>query len=154
MSSRIPFAPFANGVRDLLFAAPTMSQTYCVYTLASRSRNLYTGVTDNLERRMIEHREGLVPGFTTRYKVFRLVHFELFGDVRDAIARDKEIKGWRREKKIWLIKHNNPNWQDLAAQLPTKYHGQQQIPHPRSPKPGDRVRDDSAAPRSPQTPTK
>ena len=128
-----------------------MSQTYCVYTLASRSRNLYTGVTDNLERRMIEHREGLVPGFTTRYKVFRLVHFELFGDIRDAIAREKEIKGWRREKKVWLIKRNNPTWQDLAEQFPTKYSSQQQIPHPRSPKPGDRVRDDNAASQSPQT---
>jgi len=67
-----------------------MSHTYCVYTLASRSRNLYTGVTNNLERRMIEHRQGLVPGFTSRYKVFRLVHFELFGTfVTQSPARKK-----------------------------------------------------------------
>jgi putative endonuclease len=113
--------------------------------LASRSRNLYTGVTENLQRRMTEHREGLVPGFTTRYRIFRLVHFEVFGDIRYAIAREKEIKGWRREKKIWLIQRKNPTWEDLAETLPHMYKGpqdQKQIPHRRSPKPGDRVRDD------------
>jgi putative endonuclease len=87
-----------------------MDRTYCVYILASRSRNLYTGVTGNLEPRMVEHRQRLVPGFTTRYRIFRLVYFEFFSDVRAAIAREKEIKGWRREKKIWLIKRNNPAW--------------------------------------------
>jgi len=96
-----------------------MTHTYCVYILASRSRNLYTGVTNNLERRMVEHRQGLVPGFTSRYKIFRLVHFEEFGDIRDAIVREKEIKGWRREKKIWLIRRQNPTWADLAEQLET-----------------------------------
>ena len=120
-----------------------MSPTYCVYSLASRSRNLYTGVTNNLERRMVEHRQGLVPGFTSRYKIFRLVHFEEFGDIHDAIAREKEIKGWRREKKLWLIKRHNPTWADLAERLPSEQDKQKQIPHQRSPKPGDRVRDDS-----------
>jgi len=118
-----------------------MSNTYCVYTLSSRSRNLYTGVTNDLERRMIEHRRGLVPGFTVRYKVFRLVHFEGFTDIRDAIAREKEIKGWRREKKIRLIERDNPTWADLAEQLPAKH--QKADPSHRSPKPGDRVRDDN-----------
>ena len=122
-----------------------MSHAYCVYTLASRSRNLYTGVTNNLERRMIEHREGLVPGFTSRYKVFRLVHFELFGDIRDAIAREKEIKGWRREKKIRLIARGNPTWADLAEHLPAKQQNPKADPSHRSPKPGDRVRDDNVA---------
>jgi putative endonuclease len=98
-----------------------MSHTYCIYILASRSRNLYTGVTNNLERRMVEHRQGLVPGFTTRYKVFRLVHFEPFGDIRDAIAREKEIKAWRREKKLRLIQSHNPTWADLAEHLPSKH---------------------------------
>ena len=91
-----------------------MSRTYCVYILASRSRNLYTGVTNNLQRRTIQHREKLVPGFTSKYNIFRLVHFEVFTDIRNAIAREKEIKGWRREKKIWLIKRHNPTWEDLA----------------------------------------
>jgi len=116
-----------------------MSRTYCVYILANRSRNLYTGVTNDLERRLTEHREGTVRGFTSRYNISALVYFEAFGDVRDAIAREKEIKGWRREKKIWLIQRRNPLWDDLS-------HPKQQspatadTPHPRSrqtaPEPG------------------
>lgn len=98
-------------------------RTYCVYILASRSRNLYTGVTNNLERRVIEHREHLVPGFTSKYKIFRLVHFDVFTDVRYAIAREKQIKDWRREKKIWLIQKSNPLWTDLAASFPTACDG-------------------------------
>ena len=94
-----------------------MDRTYCVYILASRSRNLYTGVTNNLQRRLAEHRQGLVPGFTSRYRIFRLVHFETFTDICYAIAREKEIKAWRREKKVWLIKRQNPRWEDLAAAL-------------------------------------
>ncbi len=120
-----------------------MNRTYSVYILASRSRSLYTGVTGDLERRMIEHREGLVPGFTSRYRIFRLVHFEVFGDIRCAIAREKEIKAWRREKRIWLVERHNPAWEDLAGRLAREQEQQKQIPHPRSPKPGDRVRDDS-----------
>ena len=64
-----------------------MNRTYCVYILASASRNLYTGVTNDLQRRMVKHREGLVRGFTTRYRIFGLVHVEEFGDIRGAIAR-------------------------------------------------------------------
>jgi putative endonuclease len=120
-----------------------MNHTYYVYILASRSRNLYTGVTGDLERRMIEHRQELVPGFTSRYRIFRLVYFETFSDIYAAIAREKEIKGWRREKKIWLIKRNNPTWEDLADKLPARQQTKKQIPHPRSPKSSDRVRDDS-----------
>ena len=63
---------------------------------------------------MVEHRMGLVPGFTSRYRIFRLVHFERFAHIRTAIAREKEIKSWRREKKVWLIKRHNPTWEDLA----------------------------------------
>ena len=92
-----------------------MAKSYYVYILASRSRNLYIGVTNNLYRRMIQHRLGLVPGFTSQYKIFRLAHYEVFGDIRAAIAREKEIKGWRREKKVWLIQKHNPTWHDLAA---------------------------------------
>jgi putative endonuclease len=69
---------------------------------------------------MIEHRQGLVPGFTMRYRIFRLVHFEEFGDIRAAIAREKEIKGWRREKKVWMIDRGNPTWVNLAEGLPGK----------------------------------
>ena len=97
-----------------------MHKRYYVYILASRSRNLYTGVTNNLRRRLLEHRLSLLPGFTSRYRIFRLVHYEAFVDVRNAIAREKEIKAWRREKKIRLIEQENPTWEDLAADLPAK----------------------------------
>lgn len=68
--------------------------TFSVYIMASRSRVLYAGVTNDLARRVHEHKQGLVHGFTTRYRVTRLVYFEEFADIRDAIAREKEIKGW------------------------------------------------------------
>jgi putative endonuclease len=98
-----------------------VNRTYVVYILASRSRNLYIGVTGNLDRRLIEHRQRLVPGFTTRYRIFRVVHLEVFGDICRAIEREKEIKGWRREKKVWLIQRHNPTWRDLAESLGNKY---------------------------------
>lgn len=97
-----------------------MGRTYCVYFLASRSRNLYVGVTNNLEQRLRQHREALAPGFTSRYRICRLVHYEVFGDIRLAIAREKEIKGWRREKKLLLIQAHNPVWEDLAERLANK----------------------------------
>jgi len=82
--------------------------------MASRSRVLYTGVTNNLARRINEHKRGLIPGFTSRYRVTRLMYFEEFADVRDAIAREKEIKGWVRMRKLRLIEERNPTWADLA----------------------------------------
>jgi putative endonuclease len=93
-----------------------MDRNYCVYILASRSRSLYTGVTSNLRNRLQQHRGGAVPGFTSQYRTYRLVHYEIFGDIRAAIRREKEIKGWRRAKKIVLIEQTNPTWEDLAEQ--------------------------------------
>jgi putative endonuclease len=93
-----------------------MSRTYYVYILSSRSRTIYTGVTNNLQRRIAEHRSELAPGFTSQYKTSRLVHFETFADIRDAITREKQIKKWRREEKIALIESRNPTWIDLAAE--------------------------------------
>ncbi len=90
-------------------------KTYYVYILASASRTLYTGVTSNLERRVLQHRRKLIPGFTSRYNINRLVCFEVFHDVLAAIAREKQIKSWRREKKIALIQSVNRDWQDLSA---------------------------------------
>ena len=87
---------------------------YYVYILTNRSRTLYTGVTRDLERRLYEHRHRLIPGFTTRYNLTRLVHYETTSDVRSAISREKEIKSWRREKKIALIQTSNPTWKDLS----------------------------------------
>lgn len=92
----------------------TMSQYY-VYIMASRSRTLYTGVTGDLERRVFEHKEKLVPGFTAKYKIERLVYFEIAEDVHAAISREKQIKGWTRSKKLALIDSVNPTWKDLSA---------------------------------------
>jgi len=76
---------------------------------------LYVGVTNNLERRVHEHKQKLIPGFTSDYNVSRLVYFEEFGDIRDAIAREKQLKNWRRDKKVALIEQENLAWDDLAA---------------------------------------
>lgn len=74
------------------------------YILANRSRNLYTGITNNLMRRVFEHRQGLTQGFAKKYRIHRLVYCEAFDNPRDAIRREKQIKSWRREKKLALIK--------------------------------------------------
>ena len=98
-------------------------RTYFVYLMASRSRVLYVGVTNNLTRRVSEHKRGLTAGFTSRYHITRLVYFEELADIRDAIAREKEIKGWVRSRKFALIERRNPTWEDLAEQWfqrPTK----------------------------------
>ncbi len=87
---------------------------FYTYIMANRSRTLYTGVTNHITRRVWEHREGLVPGFTKRYRIHRLVWCEATRDVRRAIQREKEIKAWRREKKVKLIEAQNPTWVDLA----------------------------------------
>jgi putative endonuclease len=89
---------------------------YYVYILSSRSRTLYTGVTNNIARRVAEHRRGLVPGFTSKYRIHRLVHFEPYEHPSAAIAREKKIKGWLRAKKVALIEERNPTWDDLAAE--------------------------------------
>jgi putative endonuclease len=86
-----------------------------VYILASHSRVLYVGVTNDLVRRLFEHRQKLIPGFTSKYNVSRLVYCEVFEQIRDAIAREKQLKGWRRERKIALIESVNQQWRDLAA---------------------------------------
>jgi len=89
-------------------------KSYHVYIMASRSRVLYVGVTNDLARRVNEHKKGLVTGFTSKYNLNRLVYFEVFGDIREAIAREKQIKGWLRAKKIALIESVNPKWNDLS----------------------------------------
>lgn len=89
-------------------------KAYYVYILASRSRTLYTGVTNNLERRILEHKRKLFRGFTGRYRIERLVYFETWGEIRAAIQREKQIKGWLRAKKVALIQSMNPGWSDLS----------------------------------------
>jgi len=92
-------------------------KTYHVYILASASRVLYIGVTGDLLRRVMEHKQMRVPGFTARYRVTELVYFEVFGNPRVAIAREKQIKGWLRARKIALIESFNPRWTDLSDEL-------------------------------------
>jgi len=88
--------------------------TYYVYILSSASRCLYVGVTNNLFRRVFEHKQYLTKGFTARYRITRLVHYEETASVEAAIAREKEIKSWRREKMVRLIESFNPAWDDLS----------------------------------------
>ena len=93
-----------------------MTRQYYVYIMASISRVLYVGVTNDLLRRVLEHKAGEVEGFTKRYNVNRLVHIEATSDVRAALEREKELKRWRRSKKIDLIEKNNPGWKDLSLE--------------------------------------
>jgi putative endonuclease len=87
---------------------------YYVYIMTNGSRTLYTGVTDDLVRRVYEHKNKLIEGFTKRYNITRLIHYEVTSDVQAAIQREKQIKGWLRKKKIALIEAANPGWQDLS----------------------------------------
>ncbi len=87
---------------------------YYVYILSSLSGTLSTGITNSLYHRTLQHKGKETPGFTSRYGVDRLVYYEAFRDVRVAIRREKEIKGWTRKKKVALIEARNPKWADLA----------------------------------------
>ena len=90
--------------------------TYYVYILASIARVLYTGMTKYLEKRVAEHKSGEIEGFTSQFRECRLVYWESFDDVRKAISREKQIKGWRREKKVALIESMNRDWHDLSVE--------------------------------------
>ncbi len=88
---------------------------YWVHIRNNTHRTLYTGLTNDLPRRVYEHKQALVPGFTARYGVDRLVYYEATTDVLEAIAREKRIKGWPRAKKVALIESLNPRWEDLST---------------------------------------
>jgi putative endonuclease len=95
-----------------------MEHQYCVYIMTNYGNTvLYTGVTNSLKRRVLEHKEKLVEGFTKRYNVTKLVYYEVTEDVRAAIAREKQIKGGSRQKKINLINSINPEWRDLFDEI-------------------------------------
>lgn len=87
-----------------------------MYIMTNRSRTLYTGVTNNLMRRVREHKTGIGSGFTAKYRLDQLVYFERFQDVHNAIEREKRIKGWLRIKKIALVVSMNPAWKDLSEE--------------------------------------
>jgi putative endonuclease len=95
-------------------------RTFTVYILASLSRRLYVGVTNDLDRRMLQHRSCRADAFTAKYRITRLVYFEQTVDVHAAIAREKQLKGWRRAKKIALIESVNAGWIDLAPPLSSR----------------------------------
>ncbi|HEX7782487.1 MAG TPA: GIY-YIG nuclease family protein [Sphingobium sp.] len=95
-----------------------MDRQPCVYILSSgRHGTIYIGVTSNLLQRLDQHRTGVTPGFTTRYGVKRLVHFEMADTMEGAISREKQLKTWRRAWKIALIEKDNPFWEDRAVML-------------------------------------
>ncbi len=87
---------------------------YYIYIMTNKSRTLYTGVTGNLVKRVFEHKQKLVPGFTTKYNITKLVYYDTTNSIEAAIAREKQIKGWLRRKKIALIERENPEWKDLS----------------------------------------
>ena len=91
------------------------SYTYILFS--QRNGTLYVGVTSNLKKRITEHKEKLIPGFTQKYNVDKLGYFEEYNDIRLAIQREKELKGWTRKKKIALLEASNPQWKDLFFEL-------------------------------------
>ena len=91
-----------------------MSKTYYVYILSNSSKMLYVGVTNDLERRVYEHKKKLRKGYTSKYNLHQLVYYEDTDDIGRAIEREKQLKGWRRTKKAALIETINPGWKDLA----------------------------------------
>jgi putative endonuclease len=96
----------------------SIERSYWVYILASRiGGTLYIGVTNDLVRRVYEHRMGLADGFTKKYGVHRLVYFEQYSDIENAIRREKHLKKWNRAWKVRLIEELNPNWDDLYPQI-------------------------------------
>ena len=95
-----------------------MSNSYYVYILASKKNGtLYIGVTNDLQRRIYEHKQDLIKGFTSKYKVYILVYFEVTTDVKSALEREKQLKKWNRQWKIDLIEKMNNDWKDLYSKL-------------------------------------
>ena len=93
-----------------------MTKEYYVYIMTNKSRTLYTGVTGNLIRRVQEHKEKLIAGFTSKYNINKLVYYESTSSVHAALTREKQLKGWLRAKKIALIESLNPEWKDLSEE--------------------------------------
>lgn len=104
-----------NAVKDRDGPRSALVKQYFAYIMANDGRTLYVGMTNDLERRAYQHKQKRLPGFTKRYALTRLVHYEATSDVRGAIAREKQLKGWVRAKKVALVETLNPTWDDLAA---------------------------------------
>jgi putative endonuclease len=89
---------------------------YFVYIMANASKRIYTGMTNSIRRRVREHKLKLAPGFAAQYNMTRLVYFESFEDVRNAIEREKQVKTWTRAKRLALVESTNPKWEDLSRE--------------------------------------
>jgi len=89
-------------------------KNYYIYIMSSKSRTLYVGMTNDIKKRVYQHKNHLVPGFTDRYNIVHLVYVETVSDPLSAISREKQIKKWRREKKVSLVESINPEWKDLS----------------------------------------
>lgn len=100
--------------RRIIPSMPRSRHHYCVYIMTNRSKTLYVGFSSNLEGRVWKHKNKIYEGFTCRYHVDRLVYYEDYSRVGTALAREKQLKGWRRLKKIALIVSMNPTWRDLS----------------------------------------
>jgi putative endonuclease len=92
-------------------------KNYYVYILTNKSKTLYIGVTNNLERRIFEHKNKLIDGFSKKYNLTRLVYFEVLNSIEDAIKREKQLKNWHRQWKINLIEEHNKGWKDLSLEF-------------------------------------
>src|SRR6266853_3768433 len=122
MSTRILFLKSPNAYGGGIHMTTTIQRRrfqrcYYVYILASLSGVLYVGLTDDLRHRMFQHKSGAFEGFTKKYKVDRLMHFEVIPDSKAADIREKQIKGFRREKKVALFASSNPQWKDLYSEI-------------------------------------
>jgi len=116
-----------TGIQKLFFLVPCLRRDdtqinamkdYFVYIMASQKNGtLYIGVTNDLHRRVYEHKQGLIKGFTSKYKVNNLVYYELFENIDEALLNEKRLKKWKRSWKIRLIEENNPGWKDLYNEL-------------------------------------
>jgi putative endonuclease len=106
--------PYTGGVTMQLRGVLMKEHRYWVYIVSSNSGTLYIGVTDSLTRRVLEHKSAEVEGFTSKYRCHRLVYYESFDNILKAISREKQLKGWRRSKKIAVIESVNPRWEDFA----------------------------------------
>ncbi len=89
-------------------------KNYYIYIMTNEAKTLYIGVTNNLERRLYEHKSKLQKGFTQKYNLTKLVYYEVMFEIKDAIFREKQLKGWLRVKKVMLIEKDNPGWDDLS----------------------------------------
>jgi putative endonuclease len=116
--TRTPSAVILSAAKDLRWGDARGMRDYYVYIMTNKSRTLYAGVTNDLERRVYEHKQKLVPGFTSKYNINFLVWYDTFANVEEAIQCEKRIKGWLRAKKIALVESKNPTWHDLSDGWP------------------------------------